>query len=347
MKRISILTILACLALATTALGQNLVVNGDFEAGNTGFTTEYTYLDPANTGTWTLGPEYMYTVSTNPNSYHSSWTSFGDHTTGTGKMMIVNGSSDGGDAEVVWAQTVTGLTCVPTYPETTITLYAGQSWDAGDVLVKTSENGVCVKFVLNQEAIADGWVITEAHVAVAAASAGIPQKNGNPIPGQFPINEELDPGVTETEWYCLEYTWTEEEPLVIAAHAKIELGEPGTEGYDSETGWGEGDDFPGRNWATYITYIPEVGCDYGSYLLEFWATSSYPDAPAQLQVEINDEVVGSTLELSGTVGTPGWQEYTAIWDAGTATSALIEIRDLRDVASGDDFVIDDISFVRQ
>ena len=539
--------VLALFAAVTVALllcvvpvsanGPNLIANGDFEAGNIGFTTDYTFLDPSNTGGWTLGPPYMYTVGTNPGLYHSAWMpGFGDHTTGTGNMMIVNGSSDGPPPEVVWAQNVTPLECVPTYPVSQYPLFAGQTWEIGNVSVKTSASGICVKFVLTDAAaIADGWLITEAHVAVAGEAAGIPQtKTGNPIPGQFPINVTIDPGVTETDWYCLDYAGTPGAPLVIAAHAevsKIQAGysvsdclvsgegtddvlllaenplNPGypvgytapfqtysgtptpsvlawthsawapygivgaewissaslaedpdnntwrlfTRSFDfpaaatnisgtmwvncdnaedvylngqfvgngtpavvysgsppsgpahgwssvegpwdvssklvagsnalwtmtrnygwsggvfanptaliyklcyqydvppvvlaTETAWGGESLFPGKNWATYFHYMPQVVCDYGSYLLEFYAASSYPAAPAQLEVQINGVVVPPTLEATSTPGQ--WVKYSAVWDAISATHALIEIRDLRDVYSGDDFVIDDISFVRQ
>lgn len=40
-------------------------------------------------------------------------------------------------------------------------------------------------------------------------------------------------------------------------------------------------------------------------------------------------------------------QYSATWDAGSATSAVIEIRDTRAIAYGDDFCLDDISFVKQ
>lgn len=70
-----------------------------------GMISDYKALDPASTGSWTLGPEKYFTVSTNPNLYHSAWTSFGDHTTGTGKMMIINASPDSN--KVIWEQTVT------------------------------------------------------------------------------------------------------------------------------------------------------------------------------------------------------------------------------------------------
>lgn len=365
---------------ATVGANGNLITNGGFEDGNTGFTTEYTYLDPSVTGGWTLGPEYMYTVSTDPSLYHSAWSSFGDHTSGTGNMMIVNGTwedTSPGYNAVVWAQEVTDLTCVLVYPETPFALYAGQTWEIGEVLVKNDVAGkICVKFVLTDaDAIAEGWLITEAHVAVGEDADAIPQTQakgkgkgnigGNPIPGQFEVNEMIDPGVTETDWFCLDYDWGIGEKLVIAAHAVVELPELGhwdgdvwvvDRPYDEESAWGGTEDFPGKNWATYITYDPQEGeCDYGSYLLEFWAGNSYPGSsqwpaqPAILEVSINGTVVG-TLALAytdPTAPTPGWMQFSGTWDAGSATSANIVIRDTRHIMYGDDFVLDDISFVKQ
>lgn len=68
--------------------GQNLVTNGDFEHGNTGFTSGYTMGDLANPGMYSIGPN----PSTAPGAY-GDWCNCGDHTTGTGNMMIVNGAT--------------------------------------------------------------------------------------------------------------------------------------------------------------------------------------------------------------------------------------------------------------
>jgi len=64
----------------------NLIVNGDFSLGNSGFTSNYTYT------TTDLHPEGYYAVGKNPKSLHSDFSACGDHTTGTGKMLIVNGN---------------------------------------------------------------------------------------------------------------------------------------------------------------------------------------------------------------------------------------------------------------
>jgi hypothetical protein len=84
---------------AATANAQNLVVNGDFERGNSGFTTGYAFGDVSGPGTYSVGP--------NPSSAagaYGDWCNCGDHTTGTGMMMIVNGANS--SAWPVWEQSV-------------------------------------------------------------------------------------------------------------------------------------------------------------------------------------------------------------------------------------------------
>lgn len=101
----------AAAALLATGAQAAGVVNGDFEAGNTGFTSGYGYLAPA--GQFTLYPEGYYTVDTDPNNVHNLWSSFGDHTSGHGEMMIVNGAPTAN--VTVWDETLTGLSTNTTY----------------------------------------------------------------------------------------------------------------------------------------------------------------------------------------------------------------------------------------
>lgn len=79
-------------------VGNNVVSNGDFEAGNAGFMSDYTY-NPGN-----LVPEATYDVLTNPNDDHNAFANCGDYTKGDGKMLVVNGSPQ--KNENIWCQTV-------------------------------------------------------------------------------------------------------------------------------------------------------------------------------------------------------------------------------------------------
>jgi len=96
--RISMLG-LAALAMtipAATVCG-GLIVNGDFELGHAGFETHYTYTtDLTDTGTIVVGVD--------PQDHHPLAVSYGDHTRGDGRMLIVNGSVDGN--ATVWGQAV-------------------------------------------------------------------------------------------------------------------------------------------------------------------------------------------------------------------------------------------------
>ncbi len=84
-----------------TSPGNNLITNGDFSNGNTGFYSTYTYCN-TNDCLFPLG-DNGYSIGSDPSFFHSS---FGgkDHTTGTGNLMVVNGSDS---SLIVWRETIT------------------------------------------------------------------------------------------------------------------------------------------------------------------------------------------------------------------------------------------------
>jgi len=82
--------------------GADVALNGDFDSGNSDFSSAYTYV--ANgAGQTELNPEGLYSVHTNPNDLHSAFSSCSD-SEGTGNFMIINGSPV--DNQIVWEQTV-------------------------------------------------------------------------------------------------------------------------------------------------------------------------------------------------------------------------------------------------
>jgi gliding motility-associated-like protein len=85
-------------------LSNDLVANGDFSLGNTLFASSYTV--PVTPGPFgLLSDPGSYLITTNPNLGHTNFLSFGDHTTGTGNMMVCNGASNPND--IVWTETIT------------------------------------------------------------------------------------------------------------------------------------------------------------------------------------------------------------------------------------------------
>ncbi|MEY2691834.1 MAG: hypothetical protein RIT03_224, partial [Bacteroidota bacterium] len=85
----------------TTTSTNNLITNGDFSSGNSGFTSNYQYLATAPVG----GVQNAYGVVTNPQAWFSAFTTCGDHTTGNGKMMVVDGTATSANS-ILWKQIV-------------------------------------------------------------------------------------------------------------------------------------------------------------------------------------------------------------------------------------------------
>ena len=78
----------------------NLIVNGDFSDGDEDFTSGYTYETPNGTVQTTVGE---YSVVSNPSTaFTNGYSSYGDHTSGSGQMLFV----DGATGPAFWQQSV-------------------------------------------------------------------------------------------------------------------------------------------------------------------------------------------------------------------------------------------------
>jgi hypothetical protein len=129
----------------------------------------------------------------------------------------------------------------------TVTLFGGQTIDTGTVTIQNDASNLYVTYTTN-----DPWVITAVHLAVADSLDGIPQnKNGNPIPGHFPINSTFNTPVTSITYTIPLGNFAVGETLYIGAQAEVQA--PGSQG-GSQTAWGFGPRFGGHNWATYVNY---------------------------------------------------------------------------------------------
>jgi len=131
---------------------------------------------------------------------------------------------------------------------TNVTLFAGQTINAGSVTVSNDANFIYVEYATTAP-----WQLIEAHLAIASTLDGIPQTHkGNPIPGRFPYTASFNPEVSDYVFAIPLGTFNPGQSLFIAAHAVVV-------GSGSETGWGAGPGFPGANWATYFQYTVQ-GC---------------------------------------------------------------------------------------
>ena len=99
----------ACVGTAVISVGRELVTNGDFEAGNTAFFTDYDYVAPPGNNSTSLQREGLYAIDSNAHNYHSNFWGL-SHTPSaqTGKFMIINGYPSS-STKIIWQETVSVL----------------------------------------------------------------------------------------------------------------------------------------------------------------------------------------------------------------------------------------------
>jgi hypothetical protein len=93
-----VLAALAASLVTVSPRAQSLILNGDFEDGNTAFMSSCVY---------SHGDIFIparYDVSSNPRNSHTVAASYTDHTSSTGLMMVVNASTT--TPNIVWSQAV-------------------------------------------------------------------------------------------------------------------------------------------------------------------------------------------------------------------------------------------------
>ena len=93
-------------------------------------------------------------------------------------------------------------------------LFAGQNMDVGMVKVWNDSDYLYVKYIVDEP-----WCLTETHLDVADSVEAIPQKNGNPIPGQFEYKMEHD--CVPEYLYTIEMSLIPGDKLFIATHAVV------------------------------------------------------------------------------------------------------------------------------
>ncbi len=220
------------------------------------------------------------------------------------------------------------------YGLTTVDLLAGQHNDAGDVMIWNDYENVYVQVQMQ-----NGWEMSHIHMFVGPKDVlldpdnGYVNKNGSPKNGQFPINEDLNPAITETngpktyefsleELYAgfgLEYdkaTATSGTVCpVIALHAEV------SKDGQSETAWGNGTNFVnkdekkngkgngnsngGGNWSMYID----------NYCITF--PEETPEEETQYEYSYEGSETAWAKDANGTHFGTNWAYYIAYNDEET------------------------------
>lgn len=92
---VSTTTYVVTVTSSLQGMGQNLLVNGDFEQGNVGFSTDYQLFvqNPPPPPNITFGE---YAVTDDLSNVQNLWSGLGDHTSGSGNFMVADGSTIAG-----------------------------------------------------------------------------------------------------------------------------------------------------------------------------------------------------------------------------------------------------------
>ena len=88
---------------SSSSPASNLVVNGDFSSGNTGFSSDYQYF----TSVGVNGTQKAYGIVTAANSWFQFFPPCTGHTPTSGNVMVVDGSTSNSGNDKVWGQTIT------------------------------------------------------------------------------------------------------------------------------------------------------------------------------------------------------------------------------------------------
>ena len=189
-----------------------------------------------------------------------------------------------------------------------VALLAGQDLNVGSVFVWNDAVNLCVKYELSGDALNDGWLIYETHLAVADDRDDIPtNRSGNPVPGHFPYGDDELDGVEE--WcVCIPLAELGVEPgveLFVAAHAVVmregeELVANG--GFESPIVDGSWQVFPedtgGLEWKVKPAEGDDWGVDYDKQGLELqtyrlWTPyegDQYAELAAWVPVKISQDL---------------------------------------------------------
>lgn len=129
----------------------NLVINGDFSGGNTGFSTDYAYVMDIVGVQNEMVPEGTYTVINNPNLVHNGFAGCMDHTGGNGDMMVINGAAS---LQNIWCQTIA------ISPDTyyNVSAWVASVNSSSPAILQFSINGTPIGNIINAPSTPCSWI---------------------------------------------------------------------------------------------------------------------------------------------------------------------------------------------
>lgn len=153
-----------------------------------------------------------------------------------------------------------------------VNLVAGQNLNVGSVIATFNDGGD--ELTIAYSIVPPGLGMISTNLDIQADPANFPMTgSGNPKPGQFAYGSALNAAITWEQVVDLHSIqgWTEGDTVFVAAKADVDVGSSGQEG-----AWGEGEEFPGDNWAMYFYCVPPPLWECGDILIDERDGQQYP-----------------------------------------------------------------------
>ena len=218
----------------------NLILNGDFESGNTGFTTDYIH------NIYSLVAEGTYAILTNPHQLHYAFVNYVDHTTGSGNMLVVNGDPIANSQ--VWGQTIT----VKPNKDYAFYAYVTPVTPSNPPVLQFSINGVLLGTPFTSPGVTNHWykfyAIWHSGPTTTTANISIVNQNTTADGNDFALDDirylEVCPGVNTVKVSVGPYTSTTDTAICPSAFPYVWNG------------------ISCNNPGTYTKHLPNaIGCD--------------------------------------------------------------------------------------
>lgn len=181
-------------------------------------------------------------------------------------------------------------TTTPCGNTTIVDFYAGQHILIGNMTMSNTNTDLVI--TVNTT---DGWQLGHTHLYVGAAAAMPTNGAGNPMIGRFPYSTPHNPMVNTYSWSIPLANL--DSCFAVALHADVHLIGVNGDTLQSETGWGDGEQFTDAgSWASYYTYCVEDCCDINEETFTIYGGQTIP--VGDLVVVNDDNNLYVTWELN-------------------------------------------------
>ena len=333
--------------------GPNLITNGDFESGNTGFTSGYAFKTDV-AGNSEMIPENTYGIDDNINTYHPLMSGVAR----SGNFLMVNGNT--GSIKTVWSQSIN----VIAGSEYKISAYVQNIFSVSPALLRFNVGGNLVG-TFSPTGLATWQEFTASFVATTNGNVEFSIINSNltaygndfgvddisvlrlcPVPPcgtNLIVNGDFEAGNTG---FFSQYTFTNNvagnSELIPPSY--IAVGGNAANYHPQFVGVGRSGNYLLVNgntgsirtlWSQSVDVVAGKEYEFVAYVQNLFAAS-----PAVLRFYVGTDLVGS-FSPSG-IATYG--EFSGAFAATTTGAVELKIVDANLAFQGNDFGIDDLSF---